>query len=470
MEAGLELASTGLRESLVRLLEHERAFKAQCADLASADGPEVRGIQLQAAALRSARAEVGRAVAAAVAQCERWSLEVGQDGVSVIPVADAPVEPVEAVETVEEPPEEEVENAVEPPSPPATPESLQRLAAQWGGQREADEEPETERLPLHWLARPVAISDAVELEHWVRLLERATADVGDWLRWPTRTQNALLTLVACIIRHLRDYIARVELPPGIEARLGDCMGRARKLTEMNDKVSGHGLWPQNQPRSESWLLDSQRAWDVLFGDPAAQRTKARQAVLDAVENGEGDSEVVRATVEALAAGVSSEDKDLLGALVARRHLFFGRTERGVRTLRNHLKAYAWEDEEEEEVAQPVPALPDEWAWRNLVKGSRVLTLGGDRRARSEERWTALFGFHSVEWETGWEMRRVQSAASRVKSGSYDLVILVTRFCTHKASRLVVGACNDHGIPFVPVDGGYGVDQIRRAIERLPLPG
>lgn len=46
----------------------------------------------------------------------------------------------------------------------------------------------------------------------------------------------------------------------------------------------------------------------------------------------------------------------------------------------------------------------------------------------------------------------------------------TRFVGHDADQVILPACKDAGVPFVPVQTGYGVAGVRCAIARLVRVG
>jgi CO/xanthine dehydrogenase FAD-binding subunit len=59
-----------------------------------------------------------------------------------------------------------------------------------------------------------------------------------------------------------------------------------------------------------------------------------------------------------------------------------------------------------------------------------------------------------------------SRGVRIAAGSVDLVVLLGRFMSHSIQDQVIPACKQAGIAWVVVERGYGVEQLRLAIERF----
>ncbi|MEZ4238864.1 MAG: hypothetical protein R3F59_22470 [Myxococcota bacterium] len=71
----------------------------------------------------------------------------------------------------------------------------------------------------------------------------------------------------------------------------------------------------------------------------------------------------------------------------------------------------------------------------------------------------------MEWELK-EPRRLKGLAERVRSRSVDFVIVLRAFIGHAEQETVLDACRAADVPFVIVDSGYGVNQVKLAIERF----
>lgn len=93
-------------------------------------------------------------------------------------------------------------------------------------------------------------------------------------------------------------------------------------------------------------------------------------------------------------------------------------------------------------------------------------VGDGPREPNRVRLEQAFGLGELAWEQAEHSRNsLQKVRDRVKAGSVDLVMILTRFVGRDSDHLILPACKDAGVPFVPVKSGYGVVGIRRAIER-----
>lgn len=103
--------------------------------------------------------------------------------------------------------------------------------------------------------------------------------------------------------------------------------------------------------------------------------------------------------------------------------------------------------------------------RAATEGRSAVIVGGDERGQARLRIQAAFGFASLEWERGWNNRRVQALRDRVSHGSVDCVIFLRRFLNHKLCDVLLPATKEAGTLMVWVDQGYGVTAVERAVLR-----
>jgi len=108
-------------------------------------------------------------------------------------------------------------------------------------------------------------------------------------------------------------------------------------------------------------------------------------------------------------------------------------------------------------------LSDDWPHWELVTGARVVMVGGQERSHATDQIKNLFRFASLEWQES-KPERLRSLTKRLRSGSVDLLILLIDFMSHAASLTLVRECKTTETTFVSVQHGYGVQQIRAAIE------
>jgi hypothetical protein len=122
------------------------------------------------------------------------------------------------------------------------------------------------------------------------------------------------------------------------------------------------------------------------------------------------------------------------------------------------------EEEEREVPGPEP----DWALWPFVRDRTVLMLGGAPRESARVRAERAFAMRELVWSAD-DPRKAQSAEARILAGGYDLVVVLLRFMSHATNEKISHACSGRGVPYVPVEHGYGVASIRRSLERFLTP-
>ena len=61
---------------------------------------------------------------------------------------------------------------------------------------------------------------------------------------------------------------------------------------------------------------------------------------------------------------------------------------------------------------------------------------------------------------------MQALADRISAGKISFVLLLSRFINHKITDIVLPACNKANVEWVMVRQGYGLSQIKMAVERF----
>ena len=109
--------------------------------------------------------------------------------------------------------------------------------------------------------------------------------------------------------------------------------------------------------------------------------------------------------------------------------------------------------------------PEAWAHYERTRGKQAAMVGGEPREKRRAAIEQTLGFAELEWVNGYEVRAVQSLAERIQSGAVQFVILLGRFINHKVTDILMPACNESKVDWVMVRQGYGINQIKLAIER-----
>ncbi|MEZ4467935.1 MAG: hypothetical protein R3F43_26725 [bacterium] len=92
-------------------------------------------------------------------------------------------------------------------------------------------------------------------------------------------------------------------------------------------------------------------------------------------------------------------------------------------------------------------------------------VGGEIREQRRALIQDALGFTSLEWLSGYDIRQVQNLSERIEGGRVGFVILLARFISHKVTDILLPACKSAEVDWVVVKLGYGLSQIRVAIER-----
>lgn len=106
-----------------------------------------------------------------------------------------------------------------------------------------------------------------------------------------------------------------------------------------------------------------------------------------------------------------------------------------------------------------------WPHWPLVRGRHAVMVGGAIDEASRAAIQRGFGLAELREMDPGKLRSVQSQVERIEAGSVDLV-LVSKYCGHEASIPIRSACRRAGVPFYVLRRGYGVQAVRRAIERV----
>lgn len=353
-----------------------------------------------------------------------------------------------------------------PPSPPASAADLLRLkAAGVGGARWVGSEvaPVAVTPPVVSLARPVPVTAATaavalaEVRRFVDQLDR-------WRGAPSASQYAMLAWATCRLRHMQDEVE--DLPAELRPRIAALFPPLTRFSEVERPGYVHGLGLGHRPPRGTWHDAALAAWREMpcaVGAPA-DLLEAVDRALEAFSTCQDERVAAEALRLALTAAWTAGDPGLRERLPARL-IGFGDRLKGagvLKTLRAQVRALEDKVAAAEATEDATDPVPEDWPWLSRTQGARVLVFGGDRQA-PVRRVKEAFGLGSVDHVSCVNIRKVQSGAERV--AGHDLVLLQIRFLSHKASDLIVEACARAGTPFVALQNGMGVAQVRAALER-----
>lgn len=336
--------------------------------------------------------------------------------------------------------------------------------------READPEDLAEILkPLSKAPQEFADPDAVRDE--LLLLSDAIApDLTErWLEFPREVQRALIGHIVARARHIQDELDEGMFAADLLPTLDRIFSSMTGFSKREQPGFVFGLMRSHTPVRDSWQEDAGVWWRELEGHlPEGSTLNPERALADLGKKIDADSDddtIVAAATNALEAGVAPEDSRLVQLMephmdLLRKHARFKRVRKAIREAQADDEAF------ENEMQSSSAELPVDWSHWHVVRGKKAVIVGGDLRDEARERIEETFEFSSVEWVGTEKARNLQALADALESGSHDLVIVLRRFIGHEVDRTVLPACRSAGVRWVSVERGYGVSQIRLAIERF----
>ncbi|MCB9689555.1 MAG: hypothetical protein H6735_31245 [Alphaproteobacteria bacterium] len=349
--------------------------------------------------------------------------------------------------------------------------------------------PRSLRQTLALIDEPVEVRDAAAAIAMVERVVEACDDPDEWLQHPTEIQRSLVGLTSSLARHVQDEVD-VVLPAPVAGALGAWFSTMTRWSKLYRPGFVAGLSRSNRPERDRWIEDARMWWEQLSvhvplgasllasalgggatttpgvaptagedGPSAHEALLALEQVLD-----DPDADLTEPLAVVLEAGVGQRDNRLVALLAPHRDRVA--KVRGLKTLKSALK-FARQDPVTEEVpADTVETspIPDDWPFLKLTEGMAAVIVGGDPRSEHADRIKDAFRFASVAWNEI-DPRRVDALASRIRAGTHGMVVLLREFVSHSVADAVLGACKDADVPYVVVDTGYGVNQVRLAAER-----
>jgi hypothetical protein len=216
--------------------------------------------------------------------------------------------------------------------------------------------------------------------------------------------------------YLRLVVARLnaagivcESQPLERERIRRMLGAIRDYTREYRPGAVHGLARHHEPKRGSWVAEAHALWRAVGGDDWEELPKSE-----------------RASAPPRRARPSVDDED-----------------------------------SEQELRVPEA----EWPLWSAVRGRAVFMVGGSPREPARDRLQRTFKMRELVWSAD-DPRKVESAEARVAAGGYDLVLALLRFTSHPSCEKLAAACASRGIPYVPVEHGYGIAAIRRSLDKF----
>jgi hypothetical protein len=109
------------------------------------------------------------------------------------------------------------------------------------------------------------------------------------------------------------------------------------------------------------------------------------------------------------------------------------------------------------------------AVRERLRGKKVVVVGGDARAFAKEALQKAFDLSEVIWVTSREHQSPEAFRPAIQSPGVGAVLLAIRWSSH-CFGVVKEYCQQAGVPFVRLPGGYNPNQVANQIlKQISIP-
>lgn len=308
------------------------------------------------------------------------------------------------------------------------------------------------------------------LEELRRLSEITTpASLAVWSDFPKDVQRALVGMTVARARHVQDEIPTSLHPMNIDQELDRFFSSMTAFSKREQPGFVFGLRRHHHAVAENWFADAHRWWSELVArvpeTAVLNPERALEELRTALEEGSSDDDMIALALTALDAGLAPEDQRLVRLMMPHqdklgKHTRFKRLRKAIRDTQTEDKAI------EAEVGQDDTTIPADWPYHSALKGKRALILGGEPHEDARKRLQDALGLASLEWVNAEDVKNIQQAASAIRGGTADLAIILRRFIGHNVDRTIIPACRTAGVLWVSVERGYGVAQIKAAVEQF----
>ena len=103
----------------------------------------------------------------------------------------------------------------------------------------------------------------------------------------------------------------------------------------------------------------------------------------------------------------------------------------------------------------------------MTRGLSVLMIGGSVREDNRRSLQQTFEFDELDWEVseGTRPALLRSLEDRIKNQGVDLVLILKDFVGHVVPERLRPLCEQHDIPCLMVEKGYGAAQVGESLRR-----
>lgn len=308
-------------------------------------------------------------------------------------------------------------------------------------------------------------STPLEFLDGIQRLARVSDRTDRWKPLPRRVQQLFLAYCTCKARVWQENL---DLGSSRHEVVLEQVFRALTRYSARERPGFvHGLSRTHRAERESWAEDAHYWWTELCLaaniDPEPSNIEIQLDELHRTLEGKASDGVIQAAVvHAVENGVNTSDPRLLKMLAE--HPDALEDEPRLRAVRRALRDFQADNEPSDSNTEETPLIEDDWPFLHVTKDKAAVIAGGDARPEATERVRLAFQFDTVTWHADPQERRLESLAQRIRGGNVDLVFFLARFSSHAAQSVLRDACKEAGVPFVRIEHGYGVQQLKLAIE------
>ena len=348
------------------------------------------------------------------------------------------------------------------------------------------------------LGKPGAFKSRGAVKSELGVLRKHTTEdaIADWGNFPDEVRLVLSHFVAARCRALQEAPKKYRKGLDLKEEVAEIFPRLRAPLERERLGFVHGLALDHRPAHGSSWRDDVEHWSRALGklrQKYAPRSsspqtfdaqKAITALMQLVARKASPVAIREDLQKYIERGLDPRDERVLSTLESVAEIFpeddprWSRLHAGWEDARRRELEEDARDEQgadaraEEDACSEPPPVDERWSHWAYIAGRTVAIIGGDRREAATDRIGEVFMPAKVIWPKVTKrggMRRVTSMCSRIDNHSIELVIILNRFISHKASNKIIGACKKAGVPYACIEKGYGVASMAEAIERFLPP-
>jgi hypothetical protein len=312
-------------------------------------------------------------------------------------------------------------------------------------------------------------------------LVRGTKKIS-WQIFSIGTQRIFLGLAVSRVRWLQEVFS--EADSSENEQLDKVFQRLLWFSKEKQPGNVNGMSRRHCPKSLSWERDAAAWWAMaqatlegadlkvidhpLEISPVKMQSRSEGELIHTIEQmAEGtDKELREAIIAAIDGGLSLNSKRLLRLVCNRPSALKGSSK--LKKLRRKVRQLHRDSGEERKEKRST--LPPSWPHWSVTRGKSGWIVGGDPREAARRRIQDFFEFSDLEWiEFGKDGKGVRCVENLVKSihqgRESGIVIILGGFVKHLVTEKLVPVLKRNKTPWLIVDNGYGVEAIKRSIER-----